>query len=346
MSKLSYKITYLYLKRCSHYLGTMIKYATPTKIWNLLVVEIERLSGQTILSGKPYFLIVEPTNICQLKCPLCATGRGYITRKKGQMSFLHFKQIIDELSKFTFHVFFYNWGEPLLHPQLPEFIAYAHQKKVATIISSNLSLELLEDKIEAIITSGLDKLVVSMDGVDQESYSRYRRGGKFKLVVENIKKFIRIKKKLKMTTPYIEWQYLLMRHNEMRVNEAEQLAKELGVDALTFGEIILPHGFSDETLIKEWFPTSKVSFKRADKLQGWGKKCWLLWRMGVINYDGEVSPCCYIYEDKGDFGNIKDDGFIKVWNNSIYQSARKAVTNRNGKKITTVCDYCSMVKNK
>ena len=208
------------------------RYFSWKKLFNVLRVEAQLRLGRQKVWGKPYEWEIDTTNICQLKCPLCHTGLGTIHRDKGTMHFDLFTKTIDQIKDYCVWLTLYSWGEPFLNRRIHEFVAYAHQKNISTIISTNLNKPLTSEMAENIITSGLDVMIISMDGVTQEVYQVYRVGGQLDRVLENINLLVQKKRELGYITPHLEWQFIVMQQNEHQIEDARQLAGQLGVDSL------------------------------------------------------------------------------------------------------------------
>lgn len=147
----------------------------------------------------------------------------------------------------------YNWGEPLLHQQTPEFIQYAKSKNIEVMLSSNLSQKLTDDYIERLVRSGLDRLIVGLDGATEETYNKYRRGGNYPLVRKNLSRIQSAKGKLGLTTPTIICQFLVFKHNEHEIDRVKAEYKNWGADVLTIGGAQMPfapynEGFEPSTI--------------------------------------------------------------------------------------------------
>jgi MoaA/NifB/PqqE/SkfB family radical SAM enzyme len=163
-------------------LNKIKRHHTLKRLMNLLLVKLQLYLRATKLSGRPYFLVVESTNLCNLSCPLCPTGQGLKSRPKGKMSFNDFKKIIDELGAYLYSLRMENWGEPLLNEEIPMMIAYAKSKGIFTSFNTNLCL-LDESIAKGLISSGLDHIKISLDGTNEQSYLKYRMGGDFRKVI-------------------------------------------------------------------------------------------------------------------------------------------------------------------
>ena len=302
------------------------RYFSWKKLFNVIRVEAQLRLGKQKVWGKPYEWEIDTTNICQLKCPLCHTGLGTIHRDKGTMHFDLFTETIDQIKDYCVWLTLYSWGEPFLNKRIHEFVAYAHQKKIATIISTNLNKPLSPEMAEDIITSGLDVMIISIDGVTQEVYQVYRVGGQLDRVLDNINLLVQKKRELGYTTPHLEWQFIVMQQNEHQIEDARQLAGELGVDSLVFKKVDFPHGMNDPKEAERWLPRDHPEYHREDPFnkpfQEDGQRCWRLWRSAVVNWDGGFAPCCYLTDKVEDFGDASVNTIEEIWNNPKYTTAR------------------------
>ncbi|MQG71495.1 MAG: radical SAM protein, partial [SAR202 cluster bacterium] len=283
---------------------------------------------------------------CQLKCPLCHTGKGTIHRDQGVMDFDLFTKVVDQIKHSCLWLTLYSWGEPLLNQRIHEYIEYAHKQKIATIISSNLNKPLTPLMAEQVIRSGLDVMIVSLDGITQDVYEVYRVNGHLDRVLENLRLLDQKKRELGSKKPYIEWQFIVMRQNEHQLDEAKVLAGELGVDSLVFKKVDFPHGEDDLAEAERWLPRQHPEYLREDPFykpyQEDGQVCWRLWRSAVVNWDGGFAPCCYLTDKTQDFGDLNDASVKKVWNNSKYTTARGLFKNDVVPEEWVGCLDCSV----
>ncbi len=319
----------------------LTKCSTSKRLINLIKTSNDYLFSNTRVHY-PLAMVIEPTNICNLHCPLCPTGIGNAGRDRGKLSLTLFRTIIERISDYIYYVNMYNNGEPFLNKDIYEQISLCTKRNLLTSVSSNLSVPFRNEEINRLIESGLTYLYVSLDGASPETYSQYRVNGNFDLVVANMKKIIDLKQKTGSSYPKIEWQFIVFKHNESEIDEAKKIAGEIGVDNISFvGAIIEDMGQrTGEKEKKEWAPENK-NFQRMEE----EKKCRWLWTHGVINWDGGVSPCCWAYYKKDDFGNITDEDFFTVWNNEKFQKARKIFSEGPDYRSGTVCDTCIKTKN-
>ena len=295
------------------------------------------------MDDTPFEWEIDTTNICQLKCPLCHTGLGNINRDKGVMHFDLYKRTIDQIKDYALWLTLYSWGEPFLNPRIPDFIRYAHERNIATITSSNLNKPLTAEMADSVIKAGLDVMIISLDGTTEDVYQQYRVGGQLDRVIENMKLLVERKRVLKSQTPYLEWQFIVMKQNEHQVDDARVLAAQLGIDAIVFKKVDFPLGESKPEVADEWLPESE-QFRRERPFDRpymeSGDRCWRLWRTTVVNWDGGVSPCCYMTDKSDDFGNLNTHSVQEIKNNQKYQTARGLFSDNFMPETYTGCQIC------
>lgn len=268
----------------------------------------------------PFSAIVEPTNVCQLQCPLCMSGMRVKGRPKGYMTLETARKAAGQLGPYLFDVELDNWGESLLHPEIFQIIKLFKAQKVHVEISSNLSVK--EFDAEATVASGLDLLIVSTDAATEKSYLKYRRGGDFQLVLSNIKTLVETRRKMKKNNPYILMKFLTFPHNIHEQDQFRALAARLGADDVLFWPPNYP-----SHLIKNYF--EKLNPEQIELLARSKPKpmrsCHWPWSSVAINWDGSVSACCLgnSYHPQYDLGNINDRPFKEIWFGEAYAQARR-----------------------
>lgn len=305
-------------------------------IGSTLDYRLSLLSKKVILKHYPPAVMIEPTNICNLKCPLCPSGNGTLTRERGMMSLQNFKKIVDQIHRKIGMLILWNQGEPYLNPEFNRMVAYAAQKKLYTMTSTNASLPLDH---EAIIRSGLDKIIISMDGISEETYNSYRINGNYALVLDNMRELIKAKKRLNSKTPYIVWQFIVMRQNEHEIPAVRIQAKKLGVDCLEFKtvQIYKPEDViylpKDHKLSR--YTAEGQEFELANQLLN---RCRRLWNQPVINWDGELSICCYDKDVLFQIGNVYEADFYQLWTSDKMNKIRATIL--QDRQSLEICRNC------
>jgi MoaA/NifB/PqqE/SkfB family radical SAM enzyme len=308
---------------------------------NILKLRVNMALKRKRLHNYPVQAYIEPTLVCNLRCPACPTGLQLGLRPSASMKWDLFKSAIDEIGDYVFSLYMYNWGEPLLHRQTPEMIKYAKEKDIYIILSTNLSLKLSDEYIERLVQSGLDRLIVSLDGTTEETYVKYRLRGEFQLVRENMARIQAAKKKLGVQTPEVVWQFLVFKHNELQIEEAQAQFREWGADTLSMEGAIMPvpphdKGYAPSTIPKYDMYHPDHHFQRqTERHERSGRPCSWLYGVFVLNPNGKVSPCCASAEESTDFGDYQiSRGFFDVWNNGVFQRARTLFTTNGTESFT------------
>ena len=313
------------------HMRAFIRYNTLKKGRNFFRSQFELRQRKVTLTSYPLVLFVEPTNTCNLRCPLCPTGRREYGRPPGFMALGEFKKIIDELGDYLYEVNLFNWGEPLLNKEILAMVDYAHKHNISTCINTNATM-LTEDVIKGLIQQKLDHLILSIDGLSPETYSKYRIGGDFGQVIENVRRLTYWKKKL--SSPLcVEWQFLIFKHNQHEVGRVAEFAKGLGVDIVT---IMNANGSP------EWVLEGTERGKYYSETTT-GRVCSDLWGVIIINPDGGVSPCCFTHKKEDDFGNFFTEGLSlhHIWNNIKFRQARSIFAKaRSASDVDVVCNTC------
>ncbi len=290
-----------------------------------------------MIRGYPPVLMVEPTNICNLRCPLCPSGNYSLKRTKGYLPFELYTKVIDEIHDKTMMLILWNQGEPFLHTGLLDMIRYASERKLFVITSTNANI--MPDA-EAIVRSGLDTLIISLDGATQETYNKYRLNGDIDKVIANVKALVEAKKRLNSPTPIIKWQVIVMKHNEHEIEEIKQLADSLGVDTVSLKSAQIYSKEDIENFLPEnpKYRRYKISGDDFELKFGLKNRCIRLWTQPVINCDGEVAICCFDKDGEYHIGNIKDNSFRSLWHSSKFNNMRKTVL-RNRSSLP-ICRNC------
>jgi MoaA/NifB/PqqE/SkfB family radical SAM enzyme len=347
LKNLKEKIHYLFLYK--NYLSYLENF-TFIKLSNALYNSYEYKLKKIKLNSYPSAYGIDIGNFCNLKCPLCPTGKNNPNRKKKFMFFDEYKTIFDKIKKYAFVVNLYNWGEPFLNKDILKIIEYTKKNKVGVLLSTNLNY-MTDEIIDSIIKLKLDKIVISLDGVSQETYGAYRKGGDFNKVMENLKKIIKRKKELNSKYPRIVWQYLISKKNEKDVGKAKELSKELGIKInflyMRTSQLIKKKGEKiNEELVKEWVSENfKGTSEEASSTINTKGVCSYPFKYLFVNPEGTTSPCCALYDQKTDFGDLLKTDLKELWNNKKYVSARSRFSKKKPKeKVFTICDICDSVK--
>lgn len=315
------------------------------RAWNAFKVVssyyYSKYQKKVVHKGLPISIAIEPTTSCNLRCPECPSGLRSFTRPTGMLARDLYKKIIDELEDSLLYLIFYFQGEPYLHPNFFELIKYANQKKIYTATSTNAHY-LDDKKAELTVKSGLDRLIISIDGTSQDTYESYRIGGQLDKVIEGTKNVIRWKKKLKSKTPHVLFQFLVVRPNEHQIEEVQKLAKELGVDevGLKTAQIYDYEDGSDLIpTIDKYSRYRKLANGKYEIKNSLANNCWKMWHSCVITWDGKVVPCCFDKDAHHTLGTTKENTFKEIWQNDKYANFRGQLL--KGRSQIEICKNCT-----
>jgi radical SAM protein with 4Fe4S-binding SPASM domain len=316
----------------------IIKTFRMRRCWNALKsyssFYLSQFFKKPIVWGLPPVIMVEPTNVCNLKCPLCPTGAGTLKRKHAWLNYDNYKKLIDEIAPDTFMVLLWNQGESFMHEEFLKMVSYASDADLWTYGSTNGHYL---DNPEDVVRSGLGTLLVSVDGASAETYEAYRRSGNFEQVIDGLKSLTAAKKKLHSKTPVIHLQFIVMRHNEHELEEINRVARECGVDRLTLKTVQI----YDDADIDVWLPDNldqsryKVDLDESGEKHfamkhGYPNSCKRLWNQPVLNAGGEISVCCFDKDSDFAMGNMHESSFREIWHSVDYMKFRQAIFDNRG----------------
>lgn len=292
--------------------------------------------------GVPISISFEPTTSCNLRCPECPSGLRQFTRPTGMLENKFFRDTVDQLEKELLYLIFYFQGEPYLNPAFLDMVKYASDKGIYTATSTNAHY-LKDEAAKKTVESGLDRLIVSIDGTTQDVYQNYRVGGKLDKVIEGTKNIIKWKKELNSKTPHVIFQFLVVRPNEHQIEDVKKLGKEIGVDEVRFKTAQV---YDYENDPNQLIPTID-KYSRYKKNNDGSLKiknlllnhCWKLWHSCVLTWDGLVVPCCFDKDATHQLGDLKEKPFKEVWQDERYQNFRASIM-RSRSEID-ICANCT-----
>lgn len=315
------------------------------KLWNALCIYftfyLARFFKKPIMWGMPFTLSFEPTTTCNLSCPECPSGLKNFTRKTGDSQLEKYQKWIDELHSHLIYIYLYFQGEPFMNKDFCKMVKAAHDKKIYTVTSTNGHF--LTPRIaEEIVVSGLDRLIISIDGSTQEVYEQYRIGGKLEKVLIGTQNIIEAKHKLNSKKPFVIFQMLVVAPNEHQIEEVEALGKKLGVDKVVLktaqiydfenGNPLIP--IQDKYSRYKKQPDGTYRIKNEMKNQ-----CWKLWHSAVSTFDGDIIPCCFDKDAHFKMGNWSQNTFKEIWKSSEYNDFRQKIL--ISRSEINMCKNCS-----
>jgi len=303
---------------------------------------LSKWTKRAIQWGYPVSLSFEPTTSCNLRCPECPSGLRAFTRPTGMLENDFFRQTIDQLSKDLLYLIFYFQGEPYLNPAFLDMVAYASSKGIYTATSTNAHY-LNDRNARRTVESGLDRLIISIDGTTQEVYEQYRVGGRLDKVLEGARNIVKWKKELNSKKPFVFFQFLVVRPNEHQLEDVRRLAKEIGVDEVRFKTAqVYDYEKDPNALIPVNERYSRYRRQKDGRMaikNSLENHCWRLWHATVITWDGLVVPCCFDKDAEHPLGDLKGRSFKEVWQDERYVEFRRQVL--ASRKNIDICANCS-----
>ncbi len=315
------------------------------KLLNAAKLELSyRLSAFGFLtrwSMYPQFISIEPANVCNLHCPECPVGMRKTAVKPVFADMQLIRTLTDELAPTLTYATLYFQGEPLMNRNFTEIVKYLHSRNIFTSTSTNAQL-IDENMAKKLVESGLDRLIVSVDGTTQDTYEAYRAGGSLEKAIGAMNALAEWKIKLKSPLPFIEIQFLVLKTNEHQTGEIKKMAKQWKADKLTFksaqlydfenGHSLLPE--SKKYARYELRPDGKYHIKSALK-----NRCKRLWKGAVVTSEGSVLPCCFDKDSEYVFGNLNSLTFAECWQSAeAYRFRKNLLENR---KQFDMCRNCT-----
>lgn len=291
--------------------------------------------------GLPISLSIEPTTACNLRCPECPSGLRSFTRPTGNLKLKEFKKWIEPYKNKIWSITFYFQGEPFIHSEITEAINYAHKSGIYTMSSTNGHF-LDPGLSEKIVHSGLDRLIISIDGTDQETYQKYRVEGNLAKVLDGVQNLVEAKSRLKSKTPYMIFQFLVVRHNEHQIPAIYKLAKAYKIDEVKLKTAQIYDYINGSSLIPEQEVYSRYkkktdgTYRLKNRLNNY---CWKLWHAPVITWDGRQVPCCFDKDASHQFGNLSEENIETIWSNEKYSNFRKQLM--KSRKSINICRNCT-----
>lgn len=289
----------------------------------------------------PVFISLEPSNVCNLHCPECPVGIRTERVKPINIDLDLSEKLINSLSDTLTHIIFYFQGEPFMNPKFLKLVKYAREKNILTSTSTNAQL-IDNERARQIVESGLDRLIISLDGATQEVYEKYRVGGTLEKALQAVSDIVEWKKKLRKPHPFIEIQFIVMKHNEHQIHDVKTLVKKIKADKLTLksAQIYDFENGNDFIPITDKYSRYKLSDDGKYRLKSSLKnRCKRLWIGAVVNSKGEVLPCCFDKDAKHTFGNLNNTDFKEIWTGKSGENFRKNIL--MDRKQFEMCRNCT-----
>jgi len=325
--------------------SNIFKTFTLSRVWNFFLLKnsfyISRLIKQPIHWGNPIAISIEPTTACNLKCPQCPSGLRQFTRPTGNLKPEVNQNILNQLGKHLQYINYYFQGEPFINPNFLDFVKQARQKNIYVLTSTNAHF-IDDNTAKNVVKSGLNELVISIDGTTQDTYSNYRIDGELNKVLDGVKNMVKAKKELKSKHPLVTLQFLVTKQNEHQIDEIKALKNILGADRLNLKTIQVYDFENGNSLLPSNEKYSRYKkdkngkFKLKNKMSN---HCWRMWSTCVFTWDGKIVPCCFDKDAQHQMGRLTKHDFKSIWKSDLYQKFRQDIL--KDRQSIDICGNCS-----
>lgn len=316
----------------------LVRTVTLARMVNSARIRLCSLARMRWVRTRPESLSVEPASVCNLRCPECTLGGGRLQRSGQLMDATTFENALQPLAPWLVSCQFFLQGEPTLNPNLCQMIAGAHRRRIFTTASTN-GQTLSPDLCSELVGSGLDQIIVSIDGTTQKVYEQYRVGGSLQKAIDGIGNIVRARRELGRSNPAVTAQFIVFRHNEHQIADFKRLARQWGADRVVLKTAQIETSATAADLLPLNPKHSRYHLAAdgniAPKRQ-FNTNCFRLRSTMVVTSNGDVALCCYDKNCRHRLGNVNQTNAISIWNSAEADNLRQQVW-ENGLKICRNC---------
>lgn len=300
---------------------------------NMILQRITQVIRPLKTMGIPYFITVEPASICNLRCPICPSGLKKAKRDPALLPLQDFKNLIDEIGEYLLFIQLWEWGEPFLNPDVYEMIAYAKKQGIIVISSTNGHYLNLPENIDKLIDSGLDGLILAIDGTTQDVYEKYRVGGRLEQVLDGIRLLVKTKRERQSAVPLLLLRMVINAFNEHQIDDFMDLGKDLSVDMCALKKINCNMGGEERS---SYILPQKGNLIRNRQEQNYKYHCIIPWCNPVLFSNGNIGLCGLASQGETALQKIVPGNTFK----DIWQSKEAQLFRRNMKKDYNYYPFC------
>ena len=318
---------------------------------NLALQWLDRRMLQHAAIALPHILHVGVTSICNLRCPACPTGTEALGRPGEHLDLEVYRRTLEELRDVLMMMMFWDWGEPLMHPRLPQMVGEASAAGIKTIVSTNGTVANSERQIERLVAAKPSLVIVCIDGADQETYEKYRVGGKLTKVLDTVIRLVQTRERLGQKHPLVEFRTLATRENEHQYAQLLGMAEDTGADLFSL-KSLRPYDYRGANVDSDLVPLnsdlSRYSYsedgkhelkQRLDFVRKGPLTCAKPHYAPTLNSSGELVFCSYARHGSESFGNITSAGFKPVWRGKASRDRRMRFEAQGGTEACVTCYF-------
>jgi MoaA/NifB/PqqE/SkfB family radical SAM enzyme len=301
------------------------------------------------LPALPHILHVGVTTYCNLSCPACPTGTKALGRPAQHLDFDLYRRTVDELRDVLMLMMFWDWGEPLMHPRVAEMVEYASRHEIMSVISTNGTVANSERHLEALVAAQPSVLIVCVDGMDQATHEKYRAGAGLNTVLDTARRLVRIRERLNLSYPVIEFRTLATRENENQFPELLHMAQDVGADLFAV-KSLRPYNYAGTSIDDELVPCkpnitryvyseSPSAGQRLDFVRRGALDCAKPHSAPTLNSDGNLAFCSYATHSLEVFGSLDTQSFRSLWKSEFARNIRARFASQLGSEACGTCYF-------
>jgi len=307
------------------------------KLKSLLIFNVCYRLGVSRLPYPPLLVNLEPTNHCNLRCPMCPVSVNYPTVERGLMEMSLFERIVGEIAPFRPEVALNLGGESALHPELVRMVRELKRAGMYVFLDTNAT-RLTPRISEGLLDAGIDKLVFCLDGDTPETYEAMRARGHFAETVENIRHFLRLRREGNRRTTYTVIK-------NIRYYDPDSEAAFPKSFARLFDDC--PPDEYRFTWADYWPGSHRHQVREQYKVQPFSDDdyipCINLWKKLPISWDGMVYICCLDLNRTSPVGSVQEMGVLGAWNAPAMKEFRRRHAGR-GQARLPLCRNCNQIR--
>ncbi len=291
----------------------------------------------------PTHMHVEISSRCDLNCPVCPQGQGILKRRQPMMDLELFSKLMSEAGPYLLAVCLWSWGEPLLHPQLGEMIRIAKKYGVLTLVSTNGQRLNDERVLSDLISEPPTYLIVAIDGLTDETNSRYRVGAKLAPVLHGIGHLAKLKRQRKQEFPLLRMSYIVMKQNQHELPQVRSFATENGFDLVTLRGLFSRFAESEESPHRDLIPDLEqyqvYQYRNGQRVKRSDYVCTHAFCFPAVFTDGTVVACNKDFNAAHAYGRMGHGvSFSELWFGQRAAATRKVI--RDARETLSSCVHC------
>ncbi len=290
----------------------------------------------------PLHMQFELTNVCNLRCPVCPTGARVVRRPPRFMDPELFERVIDEVGPTLLTASLWAWGEPLLHPEIERILRAIRRHDVVSLLSTNGQTLDREDVVRALVTEPPTHLIVALDGLTDETNTRFRKGARLAPALAGVRRIADIKRRTGAARPILHMRFIVMRHNQHELPDLDDFAREAGFDLLTVRTLSIIDTESHDlhtSMVPDLEGVRPYDYEDGARVVRDDYVCQEPFWFPSVFADGTVVACEQDFNATLALGSLADGvGFRELWTSDRAAEVRRVIRDRP--ETLSFCTNC------